>query len=236
MTEAPQKIHDAEKVAYSSVVGQAIMLMNASGACIAQLSVINTSEPQRIADEVVAALKAPNRHAYKVGVAVGKSAQREAALQDMVEFDGQLLTQPDPPAAVTVKPLEWVDLYCDGSLFQPSIDHPLGYHAVIHSRGENGWWYFGPYETLEEAKAAAQADYERRILSCLTTQPDPVKDAARVLLAQWEEHGEGVQGNLACYSLEGEDGEPGRMEPDTDGGWVKFDDVTAALSALAEQE
>lgn len=78
-TEAPElrdQIHDAKKVAYSSIVGQSIMLLNKSGACIGQLSVLNTTCPQDIADQVVAALKAPNRHAYKVGVAVGKAEAR----------------------------------------------------------------------------------------------------------------------------------------------------------------
>lgn len=70
-------IHSAKKVPYSSIVGQSIMLLNDKGACIGQLSVINCDNPQEIADEVVAALKAPNRRAYQVGVAVGKAAQRE---------------------------------------------------------------------------------------------------------------------------------------------------------------
>jgi hypothetical protein len=67
------KIFSAQKVAYSSIVGQSIMLLNDQGACIAQLSVINTDDPQGIADQVVTALKAPNRHAYKVGVEFGKA-------------------------------------------------------------------------------------------------------------------------------------------------------------------
>lgn len=69
-------IHDAVKVAYSSIVGQSIMLLNDKGACIGQLSVINCDNPQEIADEVVAALKAPSRHGYRVGVAVGRAADR----------------------------------------------------------------------------------------------------------------------------------------------------------------
>lgn len=82
-------IHDAKKVAYSSVVGQSIMLLNEMGACIGQLSVIGCENPQEIAEEVVAALKAPNRHAYKVGVAVGKAApvDRDQALSDLAELD-----------------------------------------------------------------------------------------------------------------------------------------------------
>lgn len=59
--------------AYSSVVGQTIILLNEAGACIGQLAVFNCEDPQSVADEVVAALSAPNRHAYQVGVAVGKA-------------------------------------------------------------------------------------------------------------------------------------------------------------------
>ncbi len=70
-------------------------------------------------------------------------------------------------AAPKVKPLVWVDLHGDGSLYETDVDNPLGYHAVINRRGQLGWWYFGFYETLEAAKAAAQADYERRILEAL---------------------------------------------------------------------
>lgn len=82
------KLHTAEKVAYSSIVGQSIMLLNADGACIGQLAVINCEDPQAMADQVVAALKAPNRHAYKVGVAFGKSwtPEKEAAMQRLSDL------------------------------------------------------------------------------------------------------------------------------------------------------
>lgn len=65
------QLHSARKAGYSSVVGQPIMLLSESGACIGQLSVIGTDDPQGMADAVVEALNAPSRHAYKVGVAVG---------------------------------------------------------------------------------------------------------------------------------------------------------------------
>ncbi len=95
-----EQIHDAEKVAYSSIVGQSIMLLNDAGACIAQLSVLNTSDPQGIADQVVAALKAPNRHAYKVGVAVGKASgpDRQAALNDLADLGQEFETAQEKEA------------------------------------------------------------------------------------------------------------------------------------------
>ncbi len=81
-------IHSAQKVAYSSIVGQSIMLLDENGACIGQLSVLNTDDPQGIADQVVSALKAPNRHAYKVGVAFGKAwtPEKEQALKDLADL------------------------------------------------------------------------------------------------------------------------------------------------------
>jgi len=67
-----------------------------------------------------------------------------------------------------VKPLVWVDLHGDGSLYQTDVDNPLGYHAVINRRGQLGWCHRDSFfDTLEAAKAAAQADYERRILDAL---------------------------------------------------------------------
>lgn len=85
------------------------------------------------------------------------------------------------PVAVRVKPLVWIDLYGDGTVFQTDVDHPFGYHAVIVSRGRLGWDYFGKrYQTIDAAKAAAKADYEASILSVL--EPAPV-DASQTTQA-----------------------------------------------------
>lgn len=83
-----EKIHTAKKVPYSSIVGQSIMLINEAGACIAQLSVINCENPQDIAEQVVSAIKAPNRHAYKVGYVAGRAwtPEREKALQELADL------------------------------------------------------------------------------------------------------------------------------------------------------
>lgn len=82
------KIHTAQKVAYSSIVGQSIMLLNEMGACVGQLAVLNTDDPQGVADEVVAALKSPDRHAYKVGYQAGRAwtPEREQALKDLADM------------------------------------------------------------------------------------------------------------------------------------------------------
>mgnify|MGYP000359699000 CR=1 FL=1 len=49
-------VHTALKVPYSSIVAQSIMLLDEAGASIAMLAVMNTDDPQGIADQVVAAL------------------------------------------------------------------------------------------------------------------------------------------------------------------------------------
>ena len=68
------KIHKAELAGYSSVVGQPIMLLNIKGACIGQLSVIGAQgDYKEMVAQVAEMLNAPNRHAYRVGQAVGKS-------------------------------------------------------------------------------------------------------------------------------------------------------------------
>lgn len=93
------KIHTVKKVAYSSVVGQSIMLLNKAGACIGQLSVIGAEDPQSLADEVVNVFDAPNRHGYKVGVEVGKASQAARiaeleARQVTVQEAAKVLLQP----------------------------------------------------------------------------------------------------------------------------------------------
>ena len=67
-----------------------------------------------------------------------------------------------------VKPLVWVDLYGDGSRYEVSSDDPLGYEDSIHGLQDGTYHsHFGAFATLKAAKAAAQEDYERRILAAL---------------------------------------------------------------------
>ena len=72
-------IHKAELAGYSSVVGQPIMLLNAQGAVIGQLSLIGAQgDYKAMVAEIADRLNAPNRHSYRVGVEVGRgSAARE---------------------------------------------------------------------------------------------------------------------------------------------------------------
>lgn len=99
------------------------------------------------------------------------------------------------PAAVTVKPLEWYDSPDDDTDFCADA---LGLTYVVSCDldGFCSWGFFrhvGSEEGdetwgIKDAKAAAQADYERRILSAITPgQPategtDAAQQAARVLL------------------------------------------------------
>lgn len=62
----------------------------------------------------------------------------------------------------------------------------------------------------------------RAAIAALTVTP---QEAAKVLLAEWTEHGEGPLGDLCCYSMNDE----GRMVPDVDGRWVEFAKIEAAL-------
>jgi hypothetical protein len=79
--------------------------------------------------------------------------------------------------AVTVKPLEWVETAYGGmSCAETIVDT---YCVWTHSEADGGRWFwrltggagYGHARTEAEAKAAAQADYEARILSAL--QPSP---------------------------------------------------------------
>lgn len=85
------------------------------------------------------------------------------------------------PVAVSVKPLEW-DPYRART---PMCDYRVSdepYHGLTGNR------YFGAFfgakliaecTSIQDAKAAAQADYERRVLSCITTAPAQPDDFER---------------------------------------------------------
>lgn len=76
--------------------------------------------------------------------------------------------------AVRVKPLVWV---VDGDYV--TSDHAFGFYEVVEVDGHilsRDGVDVGMFSTLEAAKAAAQADYEARILAALDTPTDPVAD------------------------------------------------------------
>jgi len=81
------------------------------------------------------------------------------------------LHTPPPKTHVRVKPLEWLER--EDSSFRGAS--AIGYYHIFPGTGFS-YDLCGPvggrlatYKRLDEAKAAAQADYERRILSALST-------------------------------------------------------------------
>lgn len=80
---------------------------------------------------------------------------------------------PAQPVAVSVKPLEWgVERLCGDGRQAQDARSPIGGYVAT----ETGWFLTGQTgyereEGLGAAKAAAQADYERRVMSCITTAP-----------------------------------------------------------------
>lgn len=112
--------------------------------------------------------------------------------------------QPDTGSAVTVKPLEWVaecDFHC---LEVDECETPLGKYSTFKSHDRSDWsWMLedGPacpeyhgLGSMGEAKEAAQADYERRILSAI--QPAPTTDTRAYDLAYAIAGGEDAPGLL----------------------------------------
>ena len=68
---------------------------------------------------------------------------------------------------VAVKPLEWEEL--DGSYYSKDDDVKITTNGIGWGLSPKEFPHFGDYEhqSLEAAKVAAQADYEKRILSAL---------------------------------------------------------------------
>lgn len=81
--------------------------------------------------------------------------------------------QEQATAGVRVKPLEWVE-GAPGT-YMEIADSPFGYYSVWEINGTGWWspWKQGSGSIVEGgiigAKAAAQADFEQRILSALIT-------------------------------------------------------------------
>lgn len=75
-------------------------------------------------------------------------------------------------------------------------DTPFGIYVVAHVQfGEapSAWCFWTPddgevgvFTTEQKALEGAQADYERRILSDLTTRPDDLRPKLQALISKWE--------------------------------------------------
>lgn len=97
-----------------------------------------------------------------------------------LECCGKLI---NPAPAVSVKPLEWRNepIPPSGETLALSC---VGLYCIPHS-GDRFYLKFrdtktiGDYSTLDKAKAAAQADYETRVLSALNTSSEPVNETPK---------------------------------------------------------
>lgn len=74
-----------------------------------------------------------------------------------------------------VKPLSWQKENIDGTFWTGAA--PMGHDYRVKFNGTNwgalrGMLTIGEYDTCDEAKAAAQADYDSRIRSALITETD----------------------------------------------------------------
>lgn len=99
-----------------------------------------------------------------------------------------ITAQPALSVAVKVKPLVWFEVYRNRVGGKYTAE---GYMIrwieglwLLHFAGDSkaAWRFID----LESAKAAAQADYEARIMAALDVQPITAQDAARVLLTALE--------------------------------------------------
>lgn len=134
------------------------------------------------------------------------------------------------PAPVAVKPLQWKPV--ETTLYVGlEAKTEFGSYKVFWSDDATRWLIDCPFTNSHggwglqgEAEAAAQADYERRILSCLTQQPDTVAEAARVLL-EWSKK-----------TLEHDAWEAAQDAMDEPDIGDASDVFVAVLRALAEQE
>jgi hypothetical protein len=146
-----------------------------------------------------AKIAAPARDA--VSDMSAEDAARINAMQlEVVESAFRAMLAAAPLAATPmpgVKVLEW-GRYHIGKEWHGNVVHGTGYNYLVK---DDGRWCSGPNRTwvldqignVEAAKAAAQADYEARVLSALTTPPAreiseaEVERAARAIDALWSE-------------------------------------------------
>lgn len=107
-------------------------------------------------------------------------------------------------------------------------DH--GTYEVGDAGADRAWVTVPDRDTIrvspfDAGKDVAQAFYNWRGTT--------IQEAARVLLDEWEIHGEVLLCELSCYSPDAYHSSAS-MDPDIDGEWVKFDDVVESLRAIAE--
>jgi hypothetical protein len=98
-----------------------------------------------------------------------------------------LNSRADLPAPVRVKDLVWFDY---GTAQHPNSQGSVAeasdatYRVSLIGDRWHGTWTAETFDTLEAAKAAAQADYTARILAALETAPDAMADPRVVALVE----------------------------------------------------
>jgi len=170
------------------------------------LSVMSSTHADIRADQIAASIRAipiapqpvddqaadMKRIAYKAGY-----VQAECGLPCPSDIDAAFsdwIAKAAPqPAAVTVKPLEWDGHVAHTTFGSYAVHDCRGYGQTYRLRlpmGVEGHTMLDHgselmFTTQELAQAAAQADYEARILSALTIQPaDPLSDPRVVALVE----------------------------------------------------
>lgn len=100
----------------------------------------------------------------------------------------------DKVSTHAVRPLEWEEReeknasrWHDSGEISYWADHQFGFFAIERDYFSAKPWELlaggrivGRFDTVDEAKIAAQANFSERILSCLYTRPTPPADAVRV--------------------------------------------------------
>lgn len=135
-------------------------------------------------------------------------------------------------------------LHQRGEAIAPESRQPLPYvvvgklksalpnQAQLERAEKNGGWQEAQINGVDclwnacVSPPFAAGEYE------LSAPRQSVQEAAKVLLTEYLEHGEGLLGELACHDISWDE-TGAEMLPDIDGDWVRFTDVEAALRALA---
>lgn len=133
--------------------------------------------------QIEAAARADAEYAGRTFDALSSSDKTRFRERAKLMLEAALSTDAEPvktAPAVAVKALQWRDepVPPSGETLAPSV---VGLYCIPHS-GDRFYLRFrdaitlGDYSTLDKAKAAAQADYEARVLSALSAQVQDVAD------------------------------------------------------------
>lgn len=98
--------------------------------------------------------------------------------EDGIEEAGPYVRADRLSGRVTVKakPLQWIDQWKNGTRFVADWGTP----PICLTQDGSFYWGGGNFPTVEAAKAAAQADFEARILAALDTASAPSPDQIRI--------------------------------------------------------